>query len=46
MNLVVGVGEMKLITDPQAVLVTYSLGSCIGLGIYDPYAQLLAGPID
>jgi chemotaxis protein CheD len=38
MDLVVGVGDMKLSNDPQVVLVTYSLGSCIGVGIYDPQA--------
>lgn len=38
MDLVVGVGDMKLSKDPQVVLATYSLGSCMGVGIYDPYA--------
>lgn len=35
MNLVVGVGDMKVSNDPEAVLITYSLGSCIAVGIYD-----------
>ncbi|HUU41166.1 MAG TPA: chemotaxis protein CheD [Desulfatiglandales bacterium] len=40
MDIVVGVGDMKLSNDPEAMLVTYSLGSCIGLGIYDPVAKV------
>ena len=40
MDLVVGVADMKLSSDPGSVLVTYSLGSCIGLAIYDPVAKV------
>jgi chemotaxis protein CheD len=40
MDLIVGVADMKLSNDPNAVLVTYSLGSCIGIGIYDPMAKV------
>ena len=40
MDLVVGVGDMKLSNDPHVVLVTYSLGSCIGVGIYDPHVEV------
>ncbi|MBW2066957.1 MAG: chemotaxis protein CheX [Deltaproteobacteria bacterium] len=39
-DLVVGVGDMKLSDDPQTVLVTHSLGSCIGLAIYDPLVRV------
>lgn len=35
----VGMGEMKFSTSP-AVLVTYSLGSCVGITIYDPAKQV------
>jgi len=35
-SLVAGIGEMIATTDPTATLVTYSLGSCIGVSIYDP----------
>ena len=35
-NLIVGVGDMLASNDPQAHLVTYSLGSCVGVVIYDP----------
>ncbi len=37
---VVGVGDMKVSNDPESTLVTYSLGSCIGLSIYDPVARV------
>ena len=40
MDLIVGVADMKISNDPDAVLVTYSLGSCIGLGVYDPVARV------
>ncbi len=32
----VGVGELAVSSDPYEVLVTYSLGSCVGLALYDP----------
>ncbi len=38
MNITVGVADMKVSNDPEAVLVTYSLGSCIGIAIHDPQA--------
>jgi chemotaxis protein CheD len=37
--IVVGVSDAQISTDPQEVLVTYSLGSCIGLTAYDPVAK-------
>lgn len=40
MDLVVGVADMKVSQDPEVVLVTYSLGSCIGLAVYDPVAKV------
>ena len=36
MRLVVGVSDMKVSNQPQNKIVTYSLGSCIGLAVYDP----------
>lgn len=37
MNLVVvGVGDGRVSRDPDAVLVTYALGSCIALAVHDP----------
>ncbi len=38
MNHVVGISEMKISNKPGDVLVTYSLGSCVGLSLYDPVA--------
>jgi chemotaxis protein CheD len=40
MNMIVGVGDMKVSNDPNTILVTYSLGSCIGVVVYDPVAKV------
>lgn len=40
MRIIVGVSDMKISNDPEAVLVTYSLGSCIGVAIYDAVAKV------
>lgn len=39
MNIIVGVSDMKVSNDPAATLITYSLGSCIGIAVYDPVAK-------
>jgi chemotaxis protein CheD len=39
MNLVVGVSDMKVSRDPADTVVTYSLGSCIGIAVYDPLVK-------
>ena len=31
---------MQVTNDPEATLITYSLGSCIGVAIYDPLARV------
>lgn len=36
MQIVVGVSEWAISVSPQDMLVTYSLGSCLGLALYDP----------
>lgn len=36
MKLIVGISDMKISSGPDDVIVTYSLGSCIGLTLYDP----------
>jgi chemotaxis protein CheD len=41
MKLIVGISDMKVSKTPGDVLITYSLGSCIGLVIWDP--QVKAG---
>lgn len=37
-RVVVGVGDMALSRDQRDVLVTYALGSCLGVCIHDPVA--------
>jgi len=39
-SLTVGLGEVKLSRDPSDVLVAYGLGSCVGIGMYDPAAKV------
>jgi chemotaxis protein CheD len=39
-RLVVGVGDCRISSDPDTVLVTYALGSCIALAIHDPVAKV------
>ncbi len=36
----VGVADMKVSKQPEDVLVTHALGSCIGVAIYDPVARV------
>ncbi len=36
----IGIGDMKTSCDEQEILITYSLGSCIGLTLYDPVAKV------
>jgi chemotaxis protein CheD len=37
---VVDIADMKASSDPAAELVTYSLGSCLGVTIYDPVVRV------
>ncbi len=37
-DIIVGISELVVSADPAAILVTYSLGSCVGLTLYDPRA--------
>ncbi|HDR04731.1 MAG TPA: chemotaxis protein CheD [Candidatus Marinimicrobia bacterium] len=39
-QLVVGIGDLKLSSDTEDTIITYSLGSCIGLTLYDPINQV------
>lgn len=39
-KIVVGVGDMKVSSDGSTDLVTYALGSCLGLVIYDPVVRV------
>lgn len=40
MNQIVGVADMKVSNSPEESIITYSLGSCIGLVIYDPAVKV------
>ncbi len=40
MNIIVGVADMKASKNTGASLVTYSLGSCLGVCIYDPQVRV------
>mgnify|MGYP005849848455 CR=1 FL=1 len=40
MKTVVGISDMRVSNNPAEVLITYSLGSCIGLVIWDPEAKV------
>lgn len=40
MNKIVGIADMKLCQDHESGLITYSLGSCIGVAVYDPVAKV------
>jgi chemotaxis protein CheD len=35
-QVVVGMADMQITSDPNAVLITYALGSCIAVLVYDP----------
>lgn len=39
MNLIVGIGDMKISKSPD-ILTTIGLGSCIGIAIYDPINRI------
>lgn len=39
-NITVDISDMKIARRPEDVIVTYSLGSCVGLTLYDPVAGI------
>jgi chemotaxis protein CheD len=39
-TLVVGVADLLVSNDPSADIVTYSLGSCLGISVYDPELKI------
>ncbi|HNY78039.1 MAG: chemotaxis protein CheD [Sedimentisphaerales bacterium] len=39
-RIVVDISDAKVSSDPSDVLVTYSLGSCIGVCLYDPVTHI------
>ena len=40
LKLIVGVSDMKVSNNPNSELITYSLGSCIGVVIFDPFVKV------
>ncbi len=36
----VGLGEEKVSRDPNDILVAYGLGSCLGIGMFDPITRI------
>jgi len=39
-RVVIGLAELAVSNNPNAVLTTYSLGSCLGVAVYDPIAKV------
>jgi chemotaxis protein CheD len=39
-RVVVGIAEMAASAEPNDLLITYALGSCLGVAIYDPVARV------
>ncbi len=39
-TLVVGISDMKVSKNVEEILITYSLGSCLGVIVYDPVAKV------
>jgi len=39
-TLVIGIADMKISDNPNSSLITYSLGSCLGIAIYDPMVKV------
>lgn len=40
MDIVVDIADLKVSKDPKATLITHSLGSCIGVTIWDPETKV------
>lgn len=39
-RIVIGIADFAVSEDPEATIVTYALGSCLGIAIYDPVARV------
>ena len=39
-DLIVGISDIKVSNNAQDILITYALGSCIGLVVFDPIAKV------
>lgn len=40
MKQIIGIADMKVSSDQKDVLITYALGSCLGICAYDPVAKV------
>lgn len=40
MKQIIGIADMKVSSNPDDILVTYALGSCLGVAICDPVARV------
>ncbi len=40
MSIIVGVSDLRVSNDPAETIITYSLGSCIGVAAFDPSAKV------
>jgi chemotaxis protein CheD len=39
-NCIIGISELRVSRNPDETILTYSLGSCLGLSIYDPVNRI------
>ncbi len=39
-KIVVGIADMKVSNNPEDILITHALGSCIGVAVYDPVVKV------
>jgi chemotaxis protein CheD len=39
-EIIVGISDLKVSSNPEDALVTYALGSCIGIAVFDPKANV------
>src|SRR6056297_104953 len=39
-TIVVDIAGMQISSNPEDILITYSLGSCVGVSIYDPVLRI------
>jgi len=40
MKQIIGIADMKVSSNTDDVLITYALGSCLGIAVYDPLAKV------
>ena len=40
MKIIVGMADMQVTREPGSALITYALGSCVGITLYDPLAKV------